>query len=192
MPEEKLKETPLLSMMKETGAFLEGHFRLTSGLHSGHYMQCALLLSVPKYAEFAGRELASLLAPLSPRAVFAPALGGLIIGHEVARNLDVPFFFAERENGAMKLRRFPKPGPIRFVVVEDVITTGGSALEVGNLIRETGAEWVGTGCIVDRSSGKVSFPHPLHSLWQASFPTYTAEECPLCREGIPIEKPGSR
>ncbi len=192
MPEEKLKETPLLSMMKETGAFLEGHFRLTSGLHSGHYMQCALLLSVPKYAEFAGRELASLLAPLAPRAVFAPALGGLIIGHEVARNLDVPFFFAERENGAMKLRRFPKPGPTRFVVVEDVITTGGSALEVGNLIRETGAEWVGTGCIVDRSSGKASFPHPLHSLWQASFPTYTAEECPLCREGIPIEKPGSR
>lgn len=191
MPE-KLKETPLLSMMKETGAFLEGHFRLTSGLHSGHYMQCALLLSVPRYAEHAGRELAACLASLNPEAVFAPALGGLIIGHEVARHLDIPFYFAERENGAMKLRRFPKPGPIRFVVVEDVITTGGSALEVGNLIQAAGAHWIGTGCIVDRSGGKATFPHPLHSLWQATFPTYTAEECPLCREGIPIEKPGSR
>jgi orotate phosphoribosyltransferase len=190
--QEKLKEANLLSMMKETGAFLEGHFRLTSGLHSGHYMQCALLLCVPRYAEHAGRELAACLAPLRPEAVFAPALGGLIIGHEVARHLDIPFFFAERENGVMKLRRFPKPGPIRFVVVEDVITTGGSALEVGNLIQAMGAHWVGTGCIVDRSAGKATFPHPLHSLWQAAFPTYTAEECPLCREGIPIEKPGSR
>lgn len=190
--QEELKETALASMMKETGALLEGHFKLTSGLHSSHYMQCALLLSVPRYAAFAGRELAKSLAPLKPQAVFAPALGGVIIGHEVARHLDLPFFFAERENGLMKLRRFPNPGPVRFVVIEDVITTGGSALEVGNLIRATGADWVGTGCIVDRSSGKAQFPHPLHSLWQASFPTFTEGECPLCREGIPIEKPGSR
>ncbi|MFA0888991.1 MAG: orotate phosphoribosyltransferase [Synergistales bacterium] len=190
--QEELKATTLTSMMKETGALLEGHFRLTSGLHSSHYMQCALLLSVPRYAAFAGRELATVLAPLAPQAVFAPALGGVIIGHEVARHLDLPFFFAERENGAMKLRRFPTPGPIRFVVIEDVITTGGSALEVGNLIRGTGADWVGTGCIVDRSTGKAKFPHPLFSLWQASFPTFTEAECPLCREGKPIEKPGSR
>lgn len=190
--EKEMKIVQLLSMMKETGALLEGHFRLTSGLHSGHYMQCALLLSIPKYAAFAGRVLAEGLAPLKAEAVFAPALGGLIIGHEVARHLDLPFFFAERENGAMRLRRFPKPKKVRFLVIEDVITTGGSALEVGNLISETGASWVGTGCIVDRSSGKAPFPHPLHSLWQASFPTFTEEECPLCKEGKTIEKPGSR
>jgi orotate phosphoribosyltransferase len=190
--QEEIKVTQLVSMMKETGALLEGHFRLTSGLHSGHYMQCALLLSVPRYAEFAGGMLAEILAPLNAEAVFAPALGGVIIGHEVARHLGLPFFFAERENGAMKLRRFPKPSGIRFLVIEDVITTGGSAMEVGKLISETGSSWVGTGCIVDRSSGKAAFPHPLHSLWQASFPNFTEEDCPLCREGKPIEKPGSR
>lgn len=190
--QEEVKVAQLLSMMKETGALLEGHFRLTSGLHSGHYMQCALLLSVPRYAEYAGRMLAETLAPLKAQAVFAPALGGVIIGHEVARHLDLPFYFAERENGAMKLRRFPKPPKIRFLVIEDVITTGGSAMEVGTLISETGASWVGTGCIVDRSSGKAPFPHVLHSLWKASFPNFTEEDCPLCREGKPIEKPGSR
>jgi len=190
--QEEVRVAQLLSMMKETGALLEGHFRLTSGLHSAHYMQCALLLSVPRYAAFAGRMLAESLAPLKADAVFAPALGGLIIGHEVARHLDLPFYFAERENGAMRLRRFPKPKNIKFIVIEDVITTGGSALEVGTLISDTGATWAGTGCIVDRSSGRASFPHPLHSLWQASFPTFTEEECPLCREGKPIEKPGSR
>jgi len=190
--QEEVKVAQLLSMMKETGALLEGHFRLTSGLHSGHYMQCALLLSVPKYAEFAGRMLAESLAPLKAEAVFAPALGGVIIGHEVARHLDLPFYFAERENGVMKLRRFPKPSKIRFLVIEDVITTGGSAMEVGTLISETGASWLGTGCIVDRSSGKAPFPHLLNSLWQASFPNFKEEDCPLCREGKPIEKPGSR
>jgi len=190
--QEEMKVAQLLSMMKETGALLEGHFRLTSGLHSGHYMQCALLLSVPRYAEYAGRMLAETLAPLKAQAVFAPALGGVIIGHEVARHLDLPFYFAERENGAMKLRRFPKPAKIRFLVIEDVITTGGSAMEVGTLISETGASWVGTGCIVDRSSGKAPFPHLLNSLWKASFPNFTEEDCPLCREGKPIEKPGSR
>lgn len=190
--QEEMKVAQLLSMMKETGALLEGHFRLTSGLHSGHYMQCARLLSVPRYAEYAGRMLAETLAPLKAQAVFAPALGGVIIGHEVARHLDLPFYFAERENGAMKLRRFPKPPKIRFLVIEDVITTGGSAMEVGTLISETGASWVGTGCIVDRSSGKAPFPHLLNSLWQASFPNFKEEDCPLCREGKPIEKPGSR
>jgi len=182
----------LHAMMKETGALLEGHFRLTSGLHSSHYMQCALLLGVPRYAAYAGILLAEELAPLEPEAVFAPALGGLIIGHEVARQLSVPFVFAERENGAMKLRRFPHPAGLKFVVVEDVITTGGSALEVGNLIEKMGNSWVGTGCIVDRSGGKAAFPHCLRSLWQATFPTFPQEECPLCRDGIPVEKPGSR
>ncbi len=190
--QEKMNIDRLLSMMKETGALLEGHFRLSSGLHSAHYMQCALLLSVPRYAAFAGKLLAEKLKPLEAEAVFAPALGGLIIGHEVARHLDIPFYFAERENGTMKLRRFPRPGKVRFLVIEDVITTGGSALEVGKLVSETGAEWTGTGCIVDRSAGKAAFPHALESLWQASFPTYAPEECPLCKEGIPIEKPGSR
>lgn len=185
-------EERLQAMMKETGALLEGHFRLTSGLHSGQYMQCALLLSIPRYAAYAGALLAEELAPLGPEAVFAPALGGLIIGHEVARQLSIPFYFAERENGSMKLRRFRHPSGTRFVVIEDVITTGGSALEVGTLIAGTGNSWVGTGCIVDRSGGKATFPHALHSLWEAAFPTFPQGECPLCRDGIPVEKPGSR
>ncbi len=120
--------------MKETGALLEGHFLLSSGLHSGNYMQCAMMLRIPQYAARAGQELAALLEPLKPEVVVAPALGGLIIGHEVARALGVPFLFCERQEGAMTLRRFPHPGKVRFVAVEDVVTTGGSVKEVGEVI----------------------------------------------------------
>ncbi len=178
--------------MIETGALLEGHFRLTSGLHSGSYMQCALLLRMPRYAAKAGEALAAMLEPLKPDYVVAPALGGLIIGHEVARALDLPFLFCERQEGVMTLRRFAHPGKVRFVAVEDVVTTGGSVREVGEVIAAEGAEWVGTGCIVDRSGGKASFPHALSSLMTTSFPVYSPEECPLCKQGLPLVKPGSR
>ena len=119
--QEKLKE-----MLVESKAWLEGHFKLTSRRHSGNYMQCAMLLRFPKYAAFTGGEIAKRIAALKPDFIVSPALGGLIIGHEVARALDVPFLFCEREDGRMKLRRFPMPAGRRFVAVEDVVTTGGS------------------------------------------------------------------
>ena len=187
-----LNSEDILKIFKDTGALLEGHFILTSGFHSPQYFQCAKVLQYPEYNQLLSSAIAGKFRDNNIDVVITPAVGGIVLGTEVGRQLNARTIFAERENGVMKLRRFPKPGPIRFVVVEDVITTGGSALEVGNLIQAMGAHWVGTGCIVDRSAGKATFPHPLHSLWQAAFPTYAAEECPLCREGIPIEKPGSR
>lgn len=179
-------------MLLESGAHLKGHFRLTSGLHSANYLQCALLLRFPAYAAFAGEALARRLAPYGPEVVFSPAIGGLIIGHEVARALKVPFLFCEREEGVMRLRRFPHPGPVPFVVVEDVITTGGSSLEVGQLVEEGGATWVATGSIIDRSDGSHRLSGPFHSLWEASFETWSPEACPLCKEGTRAIKPGSR
>ncbi|QVL37327.1 orotate phosphoribosyltransferase [Aminirod propionatiphilus] len=179
-------------MLLRSGAHLKGHFRLTSGLHSADYLQCALLLRYPAYAAFAGEALARHLAPYRPEVVLSPAIGGLIIGHEVARALGLPFLFCEREEGAMRLRRFPHPGPVPFVVVEDVITTGGSSAEVGHLIEEGGGRWVATGSVVDRSGGSHRLFGPLHSLWEASFETWNPEVCPLCRQGTPAVKPGSR
>lgn len=185
---EQLKE-----MMKKTGAHLEGHFRLTSGLHSGNYMQCARLLAVPEYAEFAGSMLAEKFKDLKPDFVTAPAIGGLIIGHEVARALKVPFLFCERDaERIMKVRRFEFPKNSSAVVVEDVITTGGSTLEVGKVIEAAGVKWVGTGVIVNRSGGKHVLPQSPVSLWETHFETWQPEECPICAKGIPVVKPGSR
>ena len=129
---EQLKE-----MMKKSGAHLEGHFRLSSGLHSGNYMQCARLLAVPKYAAFAGEMLADKLRELRPDFITAPAIGGLIIGHEVARALNIPFLFCERDDKReMKVRRFEFPENSSAVVVEDVITTGGSTMEAGKVLQQ--------------------------------------------------------
>lgn len=182
----------LEELMVESGAYLKGHFLLTSGKHSGHYMQCAMMLRFPDKAEFAGRSIAEALKGKSIDFVASPAIGGLIIGHEVAKALGVPFIFCERENGKMSLRRFPVPVGERFVVVEDVITTGGSAAEVGKCLSEAGCEWVDTACIVDRSGGKHCFDRDPVSLWKVSFPVYDPDECPLCSDGSKPYKPGSR
>jgi len=182
----------LKEMMKESGAHLEGHFLLTSGNHSSDYMQCALLLRFPKYAAFAGEALAEKIAKFSPDIIASPALGGLIIGHEVARTLDVPFIFCERQDGLMTLRRFPFPEGKRVVVIEDVVTTGVSSGEVGAVLAAGGAEWVGTGAVIDRSGGRSSLPHTPESLWKVDFPLWRPEECPLCAKGLPLVKPGSR
>lgn len=187
MLEEKLWE-----LLRETGAFLEGHFLLSSGLHSGHYLQCAMLLRYPRYAALIGEEIGKLVKKYEPEVVVSPALGGIIVGHEVARFLDVPFLFCERESGVFKLRRFPFPKGKRALVVEDVITTGGSSAEVGGVVEREGGIWVHTACIVDRSGGKHSLPHEPTSLLKVSFPNYKPEECPLCQKGLPIYKPGSR
>lgn len=185
-------EEKLLRMLRETGAFLEGHFLLSSGLHSSHYLQCAMLLRYPSYAAFVGEEIGKLIKEFDPEVIVSPALGGIIVGHEVARYLDIPFLFCEREGGVFKLRRFPYPKGKRAVVVEDVITTGGSSLEVGTLVEREGGVWVHTACIIDRSGGKHSLPHEPKSLLKMDLPTFKPEDCPLCKEGIPIYKPGSR
>lgn len=182
----------LQEMMKESGAHLEGHFLLTSGNHSSDYMQCAMLLRFPKYAAFAGGALAGRIEKFSPDIIASPALGGIIIGHEVARALDVPFIFCERQDGAMVLRRFPFPEGKRVVVIEDVVTTGVSSGEVGAVLAAGGAEWVGTGSVIDRSGGRSSLPNDPESLWKVEFPLWRPEECPLCAKGLPLVKPGSR
>jgi orotate phosphoribosyltransferase len=177
----------------DTGALLEGHFRLSSGLHSGRYLQCARLLQWPERAEAAGRELARLLAAAGPKVIVAPALGGLIIGHETARALGVRFVFVERQEGAFVLRRgFEFEAGEPAVVVEDVFTTGKSTRETIAAAEVRGARVVGAGSIVDRGMPAGSLPVAARSLLSLPVPAWTAEECPLCREGVPLDTPGSR
>ncbi|MGN0838019.1 MAG: orotate phosphoribosyltransferase [Pyramidobacter sp.] len=186
--QEKLKE-----MLIESHAWLTGHFKLTSGRHSGNYMQCAMLLRFPRYAAFVGGEIARRIAHMKPDFIVSPALGGLIVGHEVARALDIPFLFCEREDGKMKLRRFPMPVGKSFVAVEDVVTTGGSVKETAEYMTAGGCRWVGSACIVDRSGGTQQLGPGLVSLFKVSFETYDPDNCPLCRKlGTPPVKPGSR
>jgi orotate phosphoribosyltransferase len=188
-----------LALYEQTGAYLRGHFRLTSGLHSGEYLQSAKVLAHPQHAESLGRLLAEQISPMmggeSVDFVVAPAMGGLIIGHEVARALGVPFLFTEREadSGRMTLRRGFEivPGQ-RTVVIEDVITTGGSTKEVINLVHAAGARALAAGSIIDRSNGRADVGVPRVALEQLEVVTYDPAVCPLCREGLPVIKPGSR
>lgn len=176
------------------GAFLEGHFQLSSGLHSPRYLQCALYLAEPARAEAAGRQLAARLKACAAKLVVAPALGGVVIGHEVARALAVPFLFTERAEGVMALRRgFAIDAGARVLVVEDVVTTGRSTREVIELVRERGGVVTGVGTIVNRSGQENPFaPLPFTTLLTVSIPTYQPASCPLCGQGVPVVKPGSR
>jgi orotate phosphoribosyltransferase len=178
------------------GAHQKGHFFLSSGLHSGDYLQCALFLAHPRRAARAGKMLAEAVsaAGLEPQLIVAPAMGGLIIGHETARALDVPFIFTERSGGTMVLRRgFGFEPGHKVVVVEDVVTTGKSTREVIEILRGLGAEVVGVASMVNRSGVPQPFePLPSRALLEVEFPTWNPEDCPLCREGVPIAKPGSR
>jgi orotate phosphoribosyltransferase len=180
--------------MKTAGSLLEGHFRLSSGLHSARYLQCALYLSEPARAEAAGRQLAARLKNAGAHLVVSPALGGVIIGHEVARALGVPFFFTERAEGPMELRRgfVLEPGT-RVLVVEDVVTTGKSTREVMNAVTERGGVVVGVASIVNRSGQENPFtPLPFTALLSLDVSNYPPESCPLCAAGLPVVKPGSR
>ncbi len=182
-----------LEDFEETGALLTGHFRLSSGLHSDRYLQCARLLTFPDRAEAAGRALADELREFGPRVIVSPALGGIIIGHETARALGVPFLFAERQDGAFALRRGFRlePGD-RVAVVEDVFTTGKSTREVISKVAACGASVVAAGAIVDRGLPPGALPVPGRSLLTLSVPSWPESECPLCRKGVPFESPGSR
>ena len=179
--------------LRRTGALLEGHFVLSSGLHSPRYIQCAQLLQHPVSAERAGRAVAALFPDFEPQAVLSPALGGIVLGHEVARALGVRAIFAERVNGEMRLRRgFAISPSERLLLVEDVATTGRSIGELVELARGAGAVPVAVGALVDRSSGRLALGLPTRAVLTLAVPVYRPEECPSCREGIPLEKPGSR
>jgi orotate phosphoribosyltransferase len=189
---------PILSAFYETGAYLKGHFRLTSGLHSPEYLQCALVLQYPGHAEHFGRLLATEFRKLEPTlnvgVVASPAIGGLIIGHEVARALNARSIFTERDAaGKMILRRgfFVEPGEVA-VVVEDVVTTGGSSREVIDLLKDAGARVIGAGSIIDRSGGAANLGVPRVALKTMQVLSYSPDDCPLCRAGSPVVKPGSR
>ena len=183
----------VLSLYRQSGALLEGHFRLTSGLHSSGYLQSALVLQHPVHAEALGRALAERLRPAKPTAVLSPALGGLIIGHEVARALGVRAIFAERVDGKLSLRRgFTLAPADRVAVVEDVVTTGGSTRETIDVAAGAGATVVGAGSIIDRSGGASDVGAPFHPLVALQIPTYDPASCPLCQAGTPAVKPGSR
>jgi orotate phosphoribosyltransferase len=183
----------LLDLFRQSSALLEGHFRLSSGLHSPGYLQCALVLQHPEHAAALGVALAGRAKPLRVATVLSPALGGIIIGHEVARALGARALFAEREGGALTLRRgFTLAPAERVLVVEDVVTTGLSTKETMQVARTAGAEVVAAAAIIDRSGGTANLDVPLHALAELRLPTYQPDQCPLCAQGIPLVKPGSR
>lgn len=183
----------LLSVFQETHALLEGHFQLTSGLHSPRYLQCALVLQYPEHAEWVGRALAREFAGDEIAVVVAPAVGGIVVAHETARALRARALFAERDAGVMTLRRgFRINEGERVLVVEDVVTTGGSTRETIEAVLGVGGLVAGAGSMVDRSGGEVDVGVKRVALLTLEVPTYDPAECPLCAEGIPAIKPGSR
>ena len=180
-------------MFRRSGALLEGHFKLSSGLHSPGYLQCARVLMRPRDAQALGAALGAAVAEFGATLVLSPAIGGIVIGQEVARTLDVPALFAERADGALILRRGFAIAPAdRVLVVEDVVTTGGSTRETMAVARAAGAAVVAACAIVDRSAGNQGLDVPFRALLPMNVPTYQPDACPLCAQGVELVKPGSR
>lgn len=188
-----MTEAEVLTIFRQSGALLEGHFRLSSGLHSPGYLQCALVLQHPREAERLGAALGELVRSLGVQTVLSPALGGIVIGQEVGRALGVRAIFAERQDGTLSLRRgFALDPGEKVLVVEDVVTTGGSTRETMDVARAAGAVVVGACAIVDRSGGKQGLDVPFKALLPMDVKAYKEDECPLCKAGLPVVKPGSR
>jgi orotate phosphoribosyltransferase len=186
-----------LSLFRQTEALLEGHFQLTSGLHSPQYFQCAKVLQFPQHATALCREIKNAFHGIAIDAVIAPALGGIVVGQEVGRQLGVRTMFTERKEGTMQLRRgFEMREGERVLVCEDVVTTGGSVVEVIDIVRRARGKVVGVAYIVDRSGGKVRFEvesgGKQYATLHMDVVTFKPDECPLCLKGIPVMKPGSR
>ncbi len=197
-----MDQDKILRHFRDTDALLDGHFVLSSGLHSTSYLQCARALQFPYDASNYGHSIAAAVVeflrssggqPETIKTVAAPAIGGLVIGYEVAKALNLRFIWTERKEGVMSLRRgFKIAEGERFLVVEDVITTGGSVRECIDVLKENGADVVGGASIIDRSAGKADIGVPRCSLVELDIPTYKASECPMCAAGIEAVKPGSR
>jgi len=190
-----LSNEEILELFKKHQALKEGHFLLTSGRHSNRYLQCALVLQYPAVAEKLCRQLIKKIkiAIQDIDIVIGPAIGGITLAYEIGRQLGAVALFAEREDKVMTLRRgFSIPQGAKVLVVEDVITTGGSVKETIQVVKEYGGEVVGVASLVDRSGGKVDLGYPLYSLLSMEVVSYEADACPLCQEGLPIVKPGSR
>jgi len=188
-----LTEAEILEIFKKTGSLFEGHFLLTSGRHSNKYFQCAKVLQYPEYTEQLCSIIADHLKDYEIDAVISPAIGGLVVGQEVARQLKKRFIFAERENKILTLRRgFSLIEGENVLICEDVVTTGGSVFEVIDIVKNNNAKVGGVGFIVDRSNGKIDFEFPQISTLKMEVVSYPPEECPLCKDGLEITKPGSR
>lgn len=181
------------TILQQTGAVREGHFLLSSGLHSPVYIQCAMVFQHPLHAGRLGREMAELFAGVPVDVVISPAVGGIVTGQEVARALNARAIFAEREDGIMRLRRgfLIEPGE-RILVADDVMTRGGSVRETLRVVRESPGRAVGIAVVVDRSGGDLEWEVGLRSLIRLEAVTYPPDDCPLCRDGLPVIKPGSR
>jgi orotate phosphoribosyltransferase len=188
-----MTETDVLDLFRHAGALLEGHFKLSSGLHSDRYLQSALVLQHPDFAEQLGRAIAERTRHLQPTAVLSPALGGIVIGQEVGRALQVRALFAERQDGRLSLRRgFTLAPTDRVLIVEDVITTGGSTRETIAVAEAAGAPVIGAASIIDRGSDGARLDVPLQSLVKMQVAAHDPASCPLCAQGVPVVKPGSR
>ena len=188
-----MRPSEVLRLFQGCGAWLDGHFVLSSGLHSREYLQCALILQHPTLSARTCQALAQRFVSDEVTCVAAPALGGIVVGYETARQLGARAVFAERQEGVLQLRRGFHIGPKDHVlVVEDVVTTGGSVEELIRIIRDTGASVVGVGALVDRSNGWASFDAKYHALLSLDLKTFPHESCPLCKEGVPMSRPGSR
>ncbi len=186
-------EEEIFQLFKKTEALLEGHFLLTSGRHSNVYFQCAKVLQYPKYNELLSSIIASYFKSFEIDTVIAPAIGGIVVGQEVARQLNKKFIFAEREDKALLLRRgFSLKEGEKVLICEDVVTTGGSVFEVIDIVKNNNAIVQGVGFIVDRSNGKVNFRFPQTSAMKIDAISFPADECALCKKGIPLIKPGSK
>ena len=188
-----MEKEEMLAIFRETEGILHGHFQLASGRHSDTYMQCAKLFMHPDKSRLICAELAKLLKDVKVDMVASPAVGGIIMGYEMAAQLGVPNVFFERINGVMTLRRgFSIPNGANVLVVEDVVTTGGSVFEVIAEVEKLGGKVAGVASVVDRSNGKVDFGKPFYPLLSMEVISYPPEECPLCKEGKPVTKPGTK
>jgi orotate phosphoribosyltransferase len=188
-----LSENKIMEIFEKTEALFNGHFLLTSGRHSDVYFQCAKVLQYPDYIEELCEIIADEFCDQKIDTVIAPAIGGLVVGQEVARQLNKRFIFAEREDKELKLRRgFSINEGENVLICEDVVTTGGSVFEVINIVKNNNANVAGVGFIVDRSNGKVDFGCKKLSAVKLNVKSYLKEDCPLCEKGIELTKPGSR
>lgn len=190
-----MQEMEIMDIFQKTGAYKQGHFKLSSGLHSGAYLQCALVLQNPLIAERLCTVLAEKFSSDAPDVIIGPAMGGIVLAYELARPLKARALFTERDDdGRMRLRRgFGVSPENRVLIAEDVLTTGKSVKEVISLLREDGVIPVGVAALIDRSGGKLDLSGiKYESLIKLDIPAFMEEECPLCQEGMPLVKPGSR